>query len=202
MRPLCRTCDKKNSSSVRSGLFRPDGAFGCFGFANYKDSAPLELGKKVRWTAVFNRNSVRAMAAALPIPKELTSLIENGFWPRDPDEARGQNLHPLILESSVRRFAPEESKIYFLQPPFYRVRDFIEGAEWSFWSDSRTAIHEIDPDLTLLIGDFGPGSEAPIALDYRQRLDQPRVIRLRWASEGNHWIEIAPTFAEFAVQLK
>jgi hypothetical protein len=142
------------------------------------------------------------MATTLPIPKELTSLIENGFWPRDADEARRQNLRSLIPESSVRRFAPEESKIYFLEPPFHCVRDFIEGAERSFWSDPRTAIHEIDPDLTLLIGDFGLGSDAPIALDYRQRLDQPRVIRLRWASEGNHWVEIAPTFAEFAVQLK
>ena len=69
------------------------------------------------------------------------------------------------------------------------------------------AIHEIEPSLTLIIGDFGLGSEAPIALDYRKNIDNPSVIRLHWGRpvtrryENNHWIEIAPSFAEFAQML-
>jgi hypothetical protein len=142
------------------------------------------------------------MKHSLQIPKELTALIESGFWPRDHDQARSQNLRSLVPESSVRQFAPEEHKLFLLPPPFYIVRQFLKGPEEKFWADPRTALHEIDPDLTLLIGDFGLGSDAPIALDYRQRIDQPSVIRLRWAKDGNHWIEIAPTFAAFASFLK
>jgi hypothetical protein len=140
------------------------------------------------------------MITELPIPKELTSLLELGLWPRDPKEASSQNLRPWIPESSVRRFAPGESTVYFYPPPFAKVRNQLNGTN-RFWADPRSAVQEINPDLTILIGDFGLGSDAPIALDYRERGDEPRVIRLRWASEGNHWIQVAPTFAAFAAQL-
>jgi hypothetical protein len=141
------------------------------------------------------------MTHSLPIPKELTALVESGFWPRDHDQARAQNLHSLVPESRVRRFAPEEDKLFLLPPPFFIVSQFLKGPEEKFWADPRTALHEIDPDLTLLIGDFGLGSDAPIALDYRKGIDEPRVIRLRWSQDGNHWVEVAPTFAAFAAYL-
>ena len=64
------------------------------------------------------------------------------------------------------------------------------------------ANHEIDPALTLIIGDFGLGSDAPIALDYRKDLNEPSIIRLQWNLEAdNHWVEIAPSFAEFVAML-
>ena len=64
------------------------------------------------------------------------------------------------------------------------------------------ATHEIDPALTLIIGDFGLGSDAPIALDYRKDLNNPSVICLQWnLNADNHWGEIAPNFAEFAQML-
>jgi len=138
----------------------------------------------------------------LPIPTELRALIDEGFWPRDSDAARIQNLRPLIPESLVRRFAPEESKIYLYSPPFPLVRKLMESGEERFWSDPRTAVHEIDPDRTLVIGDFGLGSDAPIALDYRKSTPDPAVIRLRWAREGNHWLEVASNFAAFASYLR
>ncbi len=71
----------------------------------------------------------------------------------------------------------------------------------SFWSDPNSAFMEIDPDSTILIGDFGLGSDAPIALDYRKDKNTPAVIRLLWAKDGNHWVEIAPNFAAFAKHL-
>ena len=65
------------------------------------------------------------------------------------------------------------------------------------------AIHEIDPDLTLIIGDFGLGSDAPLALDYRTGIT-PSVIRLRhicdkeiWDKMTSSWVQVAPTFDNF-----
>ena len=42
------------------------------------------------------------MKATLPIPQELTALIEAGFWPKDSNAAMGQNLRSLVPESVVR----------------------------------------------------------------------------------------------------
>src|SRR5258706_10892528 len=86
---------------------------------------------------------VAAMTHSLPIPKELTALIDGGFWPRDHDQARAQNLHSLIPEASVRQFAPEEHKLFLLPPPFYMVSQLLKGPEEKFWADPRTALHEI-----------------------------------------------------------
>ena len=138
------------------------------------------------------------MKATLPIPQELTALIEAGFWPKDSNAAMGQNLRSLVPESVVRAFAPEESAIFFYPPPFCLVRAQMEVGGHSFWSDPRSAVSEIDPDRTLIIGDFGPGSDAPIALDYRKNTSEPSVIRLKWAEKGNHWVQLSPSFAAFA----
>lgn len=72
-----------------------------------------------------------------------------------------------------------------------------------FWLEFG-ATEEIDPDLILLIGDFGPGSDAPFALDYRLSAMEPRVIRLKWSGRGkeNHWVEMFPNFSQFARHLK
>jgi hypothetical protein len=136
----------------------------------------------------------------LPIPKELTALIAEGFWPKDAETARQQNLRPLIPESVIRKFAPEESKIFFYPPPFSTVQAFMKGNK-SFWSKFG-ATEEIDINQTLIIGDFGPGSDTGIALDYRKSKSEPSVIRLHWAEEGNHWIQVAPNFATFATYIK
>jgi hypothetical protein len=139
---------------------------------------------------------------SLTIPKALTALIESGFWPRNDAEAMRQNLHCLVAKATIQLFAPEEEKIYFIQPPFCTVKQLAMTSEQRFWSDPRTAIQEINPALTLIIGDFGLGSDAPLALDYSRTPNNPRVIRLRWAQEGNHWVEVAATFDQFAAMLK
>ena len=79
----------------------------------------------------------------------------------------------------------------------------MDGSEGKFWSDFG-AVREINPDYAVLIADFGHGSDAPIALDYRKNENEPSVIRLRWAQKGkgNHWIEVAPNFATFATFIK
>lgn len=146
--------------------------------------------------------SVYRVDNSLTIPKALTALLESGFWPRNSAEANRQNLHCLVAKASVQLFAPEEDQIYFNPPPFYTVRQMAMTGGQRFWFDPRTAIQEIKPDLTLIIGDFGLGSDAPLALDYSRMANDPRVIRLRWAQEGNHWVEVAATFDQFAAMLK
>ena len=39
---------------------------------------------------------------------------------------------------------------------------------------------QIDPEHALLVADFGHGSDAPIALDYRGDRNDPPVIGLKW----------------------
>ncbi|HEX8464863.1 MAG TPA: hypothetical protein VF627_09630 [Abditibacterium sp.] len=54
-----------------------------------------------------------------------------------------------------------------------------------------------DHELTLIIADFGLGSDAPVALDYSQNRDEPRVTTLKWDKAGNHWVQLAPNFDRF-----
>jgi hypothetical protein len=59
------------------------------------------------------------------------------------------------------------------------------------------------------IGDFGHGADQPIILDFQKDPKAPNVCRLvlsivrsgpegRRKSWNNHWIEIAPSFDQFA----
>jgi hypothetical protein len=59
----------------------------------------------------------------------------------------------------------------------------------------------IDYDLAIIIGDFGLGSDAPIALDFREDATNPRVIRLSYSGGRSRWISLAPDFASFVEAL-
>ncbi len=141
----------------------------------------------------------------LPLPPALADLIESGFWPLTLQASNAQNLKPLIAPGKIKAFAPEEEWICFYRPPFGTEAQFL--ANHNFSNSAMWAPHEIDPALTLIIGDFGLGSDAPIALDYRANFENPPVIRLRWGEpfakdfSNNHWVEIAPSFAEFIQML-
>jgi hypothetical protein len=133
----------------------------------------------------------------LTVPRLLEELVDAGRWPRNVDEARAQNIKPLVAPELVRRLAPEESNLYLLPPPFHTVREHSQ--ENQFWSWPTTDPDGIDFDLALDIGDFGLGSDAPILLDYREDATNPRVIRLRWSPDGspNRWVAMAPDFRTF-----
>jgi hypothetical protein len=77
----------------------------------------------------------------------------------------------------------------------------MDKKDHSFWLDPRCATHEIDPRRAVIIGDFGAGSDAAIILDYRASSSEPKVMRLCWTESGNHWVEFAKTFSEFAAYL-
>ncbi len=132
----------------------------------------------------------------LPLPQALSNLIESGFWPTTEADSLAQNLKSLVPRDRIKAFAPEEDSIYFYQPPFATVSLCKKHGE-QFWDWPMSAAHEIDADKTILIGDFGLGSDAPIALDYRRNTNSPSVIRLKWSQEGNNWVEVAATFEDF-----
>ena len=138
-------------------------------------------------------------SSGLPIPKALCDLIVNGFWPMNEQDIWAQELEPLVPLDKFKLFAPEFSTICFYHPPFYTVSECKKGGE-DFWDWPGAAAHEIDTDLTLLIGDFGSGSDAPIALDYRRDIANPSVIRLKYLPQADNWCEVRTRRVEIVVE--
>jgi hypothetical protein len=104
----------------------------------------------------------------------------------------------------IHLFAPEQDRIYLISPPFHTVaeRRGVRPGD-KFWS-SFAAPDGISPELSIDIGAFGLGSDAPILLDYRENSSDPSVIRLviRWQlGQPNLWVRCAETFDEFADML-
>ena len=95
--------------------------------------------------------------------------------------------------------------IYLYPPPFQTLARECSGVrEGSFWSKFGAA-DEIVPESSIVIADFGMGSDAPIILDYRASSDCPTVMRLCWLGEwgviNNHWVVCASCFDGFADML-
>ena len=130
----------------------------------------------------------------LLIPDQLQAMLAEGRWPRTADEATKQNLRSRVPEDRNRTLR----RIYLYAPPFHTVARIVAGGGRDFYS-SFGALHELVPEVSVEIGDFGLGSDAPILLDYRAGLTEPRVIHLAWADRGdaNYWVVMAENFAEF-----
>jgi hypothetical protein len=140
---------------------------------------------------------------ALTIPVGLERLIAAGVWPSAGGPSMiAQHDHPLVGAERVRQFAPEETLICLQPPPFPTVAmEMAKGRSGDFWQRFG-ALHQIVPEQTLIIGDFGMGSDAPIALDFAANSSDPPVIRLRWrGGEPNAWVRGAANFDEFAAML-
>src|SRR5262245_29094865 len=134
---------------------------------------------------------------SLELPARLTALISAGRWPRNQDEANRQNVEPLVSARAIQRFAPEERTIFLYPPPFHTIQ--AELASGTGLSREEQAVQDIDPQLTVPIGDFGLGSDTAIALDFRNNPQRPTVIRLQWRlpREPNRWLFVANSFDEF-----
>ena len=102
--------------------------------------------------------------------------------------------------------APEKVGMLFRQVrKFRRTSAFRWGSSAVRRADSwsRTRARSSPPNNAEL-ADFALGSDAPIALDYRQSIDCPTVIRYRWSewAERNCWVYVAPSFSQFAEKLE
>jgi DNA polymerase Ligase (LigD) len=178
-----------------------------------RDRIVLQLaGKKLigiapimRWSAeaylsdfwTFWMLPPKRIAPAIEIPHLLRALIAEGRWPATGDEAAEQNRKPIVAEDRVRRVVPEENLIYLQAPPFPTVWE--SALHNPFWCELASAPCGIDFDLAIPIGDFGMGSDAPILLDYRQSVEDPRVIRLQRSEcvDLNEWVVMADDFPSF-----
>jgi len=154
------------------------------------------------------------MVGPLPLPKRLLALMDSGFWPRTPDEAKRQGLRGLVSKERIQFFGPEQDQIHLLSPPFSTVATRMAKGD-RFWSRFG-ALEQISPELCVFIADFGMGSDSPILLDYSHDVSAPAVIRLKlnpihdetmtdgrkklvgWA---NAWLRCADTFDAFADML-
>lgn len=134
----------------------------------------------------------------LQLPAELWELVDEGLWPMDDRACQLQNLHPLIPHEIIRKFAPNEETIVFFPYPFRTVEEDKKSNK--YWEDERNALGEIDPSLSVLIGDFGLGSYADIILDYRTA--PPRLLRLQWGKDENHWVDFGLSIAELAALIR
>ena len=70
----------------------------------------------------------------------------------------------------------------------------------SIWRDPTFDPNGIDWDHSVVIGDFGLGSDSPIVVDHRRSPTNPRVLRLKWSSNhpfdprANRWVVFADSF--------
>jgi hypothetical protein len=130
----------------------------------------------------------------LLIPYQLQAMLTDGRWPRTADEASQQNVHPRVSEDRNRTLR----RIRLHAPPFHTLARTVAGGGRDFYS-AYGALHELVPEASVEIADFGHGADTPILLDYRAGPTDPRVIQLEWADrpEANYWVVMAEDFAEF-----
>jgi hypothetical protein len=113
-----------------------------------------------------------------------------------------QQFKPLVPAERVQRFAPDETLICLAPPPFGTIAaERAAGGSGDFWPRFG-ALHQIDSEKAVVIGDFGLGSDSPIILDYSRNAADPPVLRLRWSGNGpqvnTEWVEGARNFDHFA----
>lgn len=136
----------------------------------------------------------------LDFPKSLLDEIESENWQNGFFD---QNIRHLLTELKLsqnldifyysRMTIESESKSFhnIMESGNKEEIDMFVG-EYSKISKEKT----IAPEFTMLIADFGLGSDQPIALDYRRDLSQPEVWMLVWG-EKNYWTMISSTFENF-----
>jgi hypothetical protein len=140
------------------------------------------------------------MAADLPLPPLLEHLIESGVWPDSLERLRAQDLDPILGPEAARAVSPDDDRIILHKPPFHSIE---HECKWNskFWIDALTNVGEIDYAKSLIIADFGLGSDSVIVLNYEAG-PEPRVLYLRWSgNRPNHqhdWVCSHESFEEFA----
>jgi hypothetical protein len=137
----------------------------------------------------------------LPLPRDLLALIEAGRWRCPADLSRVDRLFP----------DRGELKLYTLDYMPFENHHWLLHSEDRHWLDRYgpmflgspdpvKAPGDIDPKLSVLIGDLGIGYDQPIALDYRTSREDPPVLTLEWSDSprDNQWVKLAIDIREFA----
>ncbi len=140
------------------------------------------------------------MSPNLMIPDSLQRLIESGAWPTTPEQYRQQELEPILGEAAAKAVSPDDDRIVLSLPPFRTIQQEADHNP-QFWLESLTNVGQIDYSQSLVIADFGLGSDSAIVLNYELGPD-PRVLYLRWSENGpdvsHEWVCTHDSFDEFA----
>lgn len=153
----------------------------------------------------------------LRLPQGLISRISQNQWV-SPQSLKGiQDLvienypfenDPSLLFEQLDEFCPYSFKSMELETRgCYQWRD-------EYWATERVKMlgredetvfpGNIIPEKSILIADFGLGSDCPIVLDYRNGLNDPTVLILYWNNYPdfeNRFKKIAGNFAEFEMKV-
>ena len=137
----------------------------------------------------------------LQLPEKLVELIRMGKW----SLPKGQEMFKELFKGTM-----EKQHIYGLLYPLELMKSETEHLvkneknpdmiiAFLGQKDNKYDPGDIELSKIVLIGDLGLGSDQPIALDYRLRENNPRVITLLWRSreEGNRWICVSENFNKF-----
>jgi hypothetical protein len=109
----------------------------------------------------------------------------------------------------VEAIMPGESEIWLFGPPFRAIdQDNLE------WFEQFREPGQIDFAKAVIIGDFGPGSDAPIVVDFSTDPAQVKALHITFypnpgagraaGAEGasfrleGHWVTLASSLEEFA----
>ena len=130
----------------------------------------------------------------LTMPPLLDDLLSTGRWPRNVQELGGKYVS-VDCRRKLRQIQ--------LNPPPFRTLARFAAAGWDDFYGQFGAIHELVPECSVCIADFGLGADSPILLDFQIDRANPRVIYLHWPGKGepNCWVELAPDFDGFVGML-
>ena len=161
------------------------------------------------WSFRFTQAHHGAMPVGeFEVPPLVSELLRQGRWPGSQNYAG----RPSVAGNPVEAIMPGESDIWLSAPPFHTVdRDNLE------WFEQFREPGQIDFAKAVIIGDFGPGSDAPIVLDFSNEPAQvkalqitaypnPRAGRAPWPEGANfclegHWVTLASSLEEFVETL-
>lgn len=129
------------------------------------------------------------------LPKELRKLIDCKQWPLNSDQLNSQS--EVFPKEVVQKLFPEEEELFFKTIPFLTVAQLLNSREKSYWESPVAKVDQIEPEKTLIIGDFGLGSDTTLALDYRY--EEPKVIKLVY---NEKWITVAENFRKLSEKLE
>ncbi|OZG69944.1 hypothetical protein BTA51_28605 [Hahella sp. CCB-MM4] len=140
------------------------------------------------------------------LPPKLLRLISNSWWPMENSDIIEQDVSPHVSKNLVKALMPEEEKVCFYPYPFLTFQKYIDDG-YEFCSLSTENGGNIIPSKVLVIGDFGIGSDALLAVDYSDENSEPRIIKQMWVetdcvSEPAHWRVVSDTVEEFFAALE
>lgn len=142
--------------------------------------------------------SLDTLRQKLPLPQMLIKMIESGRWAHPGDDVMLARI-PFIRAPLV--FLDSKDNMLFESGPLMGPNE-IEYEGFSEYRGSVLGLRDlswIDVEQTIfIICNKWPGDDVGIALDYRTRINSPRVVGGDWHSgKGCIYHEISSSFDAF-----